>query len=69
MSRKLARYGIKYKVLERRDGPMTMGQADGVRCRTVEIFESFEIGWTADSQPGLSHQTQVTLNQARVSPH
>ena len=40
----LARCGIKCKVLERRDGPMTMGQADGVQCRTVEIFESFGIG-------------------------
>ncbi|KAL4907206.1 hypothetical protein BDW74DRAFT_189734 [Aspergillus multicolor] len=37
----LARYGIPCKILERRAGPMTMGQADGVQCRTVEIFESF----------------------------
>ncbi|EHA26952.1 hypothetical protein ASPNIDRAFT_171092, partial [Aspergillus niger ATCC 1015] len=92
----LARYGIKCKVLERRDGPMTMGQADGVQCRTVEIFESFGIGeellresyhvvevvfWaddsgsgvirrtgkTADTQPGLSHQPHVILNQARIN--
>ncbi|KAJ5577451.1 uncharacterized protein N7459_006415, partial [Penicillium hispanicum] len=27
-----------------RAGPMKMGQADGVQCRTVEIFESFGIG-------------------------
>lgn len=40
----LARYGVKCKVLERRDGPMKMGQADGVQCRTVEIFESFGVG-------------------------
>ncbi|KAJ5811268.1 hypothetical protein N7474_007569 [Penicillium riverlandense] len=39
----LARYGVKCKVLERRAGPMKMGQADGVQCRTVEIFESFGI--------------------------
>ncbi|GFF73250.1 phenol 2-monooxygenase, putative [Aspergillus lentulus] len=91
----LARYGIRCKVLERRDGPMTMGQADGVQCRTVEIFESFGIGeellreayhvlevvfWaddgsgsiertgrTADTQPGLSHQPHVILNQARIN--
>jgi len=37
----LARYGIKCTVLEKRDGPLVMGQADGVQCRTVEIFESF----------------------------
>lgn len=93
----LARYGIRCKVLERRDGPMTMGQADGVQCRTVEIFESFGIseellreayhvlevvfwaeaddgsgsikrtGRTADTQPGLSHQPHVILNQARIN--
>jgi phenol 2-monooxygenase (NADPH) len=37
----LARCGISYKILERRDGPLQMGQADGVQCRTVEVFESF----------------------------
>ena len=72
-----------------------MGQADGVQCRTVEIFESFGVGeellresyhvlevvfWaddgsgvirrtgkTADTQPGLSHQPHVILNQARIN--
>ncbi|PYH49728.1 putative phenol 2-monooxygenase [Aspergillus saccharolyticus JOP 1030-1] len=92
----LARYGLRCKILERRSGPMTMGQADGVQCRTVEIFESFGIGdellresyhvlevvfWaadeesgairrtgrTADTQPGLSHQPHVILNQARIN--
>ncbi|PKY09356.1 hypothetical protein P168DRAFT_263750 [Aspergillus campestris IBT 28561] len=110
----LARYGIPCKILERRPGPMTMGQADGVQCRTVEIFESFGVGeellreayhvlevvfWaddynkiydqgdqsgggggdgygeskirrtgrTADTQPGLSHQPHVILNQARIN--
>ncbi|KAK8113928.1 hypothetical protein PG999_005997 [Apiospora kogelbergensis] len=39
----LARCGISFKILERRDGPMRHGQADGVQCRTVEVFESFGI--------------------------
>lgn len=90
----LAKYGVRCKVLERRTGPMKMGQADGVQCRTVEIFESFGVGeellresyhvlevnfWaeegagikrtgrTADTQPGLSHQPHVILNQARIN--
>ena len=92
----LAICGIKsVKILERRSGPMTMGQADGVQCRTVEIFESFGLAedllreayhvlevafWssdgkgglrrtsrTADTQPGLSHQPHVILNQARIN--
>lgn len=37
----LARCGINYRILERRPGPLENGQADGVQCRTVEVFESF----------------------------
>ena len=39
----LARYGIRCKIFEQREGPMKVGQADGIQCRTVEIFESFSI--------------------------
>lgn len=39
----LARLGIKFKVLEKRDGPLRIGQADGIQCRTVEVFESFDL--------------------------
>ncbi|KAF5667284.1 phenol 2-monooxygenase [Fusarium heterosporum] len=39
----LARFGIDFKILERRSGPLEIGQADGVQCRTVEIFESLGI--------------------------
>ncbi|CAI6341361.1 unnamed protein product [Periconia digitata] len=37
----LARYNIPFTILESRSGPMEIGQADGVQCRTVEIYESF----------------------------
>lgn len=39
----LARCGVRCKILESRLGPLTVGQADGVQCRTVEIFESLGI--------------------------
>ncbi|KAF2189028.1 hypothetical protein K469DRAFT_724316 [Zopfia rhizophila CBS 207.26] len=39
----LSLYNIPCTILERRAGPMQIGQADGVQCRTVEIFESFGI--------------------------
>lgn len=39
----LAKCGIKCKILDSREGPLAIGQADGVQCRTVEIFESFGI--------------------------
>ncbi|KAK5631869.1 hypothetical protein RRF57_007583 [Xylaria bambusicola] len=39
----LARNGISYRILERRPGMLTRGQADGVQVRSVEIFDSFGI--------------------------
>lgn len=39
----LARCGINCKILEARSEAMQLGQADGVQCRTVEVFESFGI--------------------------
>lgn len=32
---------IKTRIVERRAGPLELGQADGVACRTVEMFEAF----------------------------
>jgi phenol 2-monooxygenase len=32
---------IRTRLVERRDGPLQVGQADGVACRTVEMFEAF----------------------------
>ncbi|MBV9804478.1 MAG: FAD-binding monooxygenase [Solirubrobacterales bacterium] len=32
---------IATAIIDRRDGPLAVGQADGVACRTVEMFEAF----------------------------
>jgi phenol 2-monooxygenase (NADPH) len=32
---------IRTAIVDRRDGPLRVGQADGVACRTVEMFEAF----------------------------
>jgi phenol 2-monooxygenase len=37
----LSIYKVPYRILDSRSGPLEVGQADGVQCRTVEIFESF----------------------------
>ncbi|KAF2851460.1 phenol 2-monooxygenase-like protein [Plenodomus tracheiphilus IPT5] len=37
----LSIYNIPFTILERRPGPLKIGQADGVQVRTVEIYESF----------------------------
>ncbi len=33
--------GITTRLVERREGPLALGQADGVACRTVEMFDAF----------------------------
>jgi phenol 2-monooxygenase len=33
--------GIATRIVDRRDGPLRVGQADGVACRTVEMFDAF----------------------------
>lgn len=35
---------IRTRLIERRGGPLELGQADGVACRTVEMFEAFGMG-------------------------
>src|ERR1700751_6080867 len=32
---------IRTVVIDRKEGPLEVGQADGVACRTVEMFEAF----------------------------
>ncbi len=32
---------IKTRIIEQKDGPMKLGQADGIACRTIEMFNAF----------------------------
>ena len=42
LAAQLARFPeIRTAVVDRREGPLAVGQADGVACRTVEMFEAF----------------------------
>ena len=42
LAAQLARFpDIKTLVVEQREGPLLMGQADGIACRTLEMFEAF----------------------------
>lgn len=64
----LARAGVNFRILESRNGPLQLGQADGLQARTVEIFESFGLErplldesyhvlelafWSRDDQGGI----------------
>lgn len=33
--------GITTRIVEQKDGPMQLGQADGIACRTMEMFNAF----------------------------
>ena len=33
--------GLRTRIIERREGPLEVGRADGVACRTVEMFQAF----------------------------
>jgi len=57
-------------VIDRRDGPLEVGQADGVACRTVEMFETFGLAdrlvaegyWVNEVsfwRPDPTHQTRI----------
>lgn len=78
----LARYGIPCKILDRRSEPMEVGQADGVQCRTVEVFDSFGIAeellresyhvlevafWASDGQGGIVRTRTTADTQPGLS--
>ena len=80
----LARFGINYKILERRDGPLKVGQADGVQTRTVEIFDSFGIAedllkeayhvlevafWSPDPDAGGIRRTRFAADKETAVSH
>jgi len=44
LAAQLSRFpSITTRIVERRSGPLLMGQADGIACRTVEMFDAFGI--------------------------
>lgn len=43
LATQLSRFpSISVKIIEKRSEKLVMGQADGIQCRTVEMFESFD---------------------------
>jgi phenol 2-monooxygenase len=42
LAAQLSRFAdLDVRIVERRDGPLQLGQADGIACRSVEMFEAF----------------------------
>ena len=64
---------IKTAIIERKPGPMTKGQADGVSCRSMEMFQTFgfvhkvmrEAYWVNEAtfwKPDPARPDQITRN-------
>jgi phenol 2-monooxygenase (NADPH) len=62
---------IRTVIIDRREGPLQVGQADGVACRTVEMFETFglatrlvdEAYWVNETcfwQPDAEDRSRIT---------
>lgn len=79
----LAIYGIPFTILERRSGPLEIGQADGVQVRTVEIYDSFGLAedllreayhiyevcfWGVDDEGGIKRNSR-TIDTERGLSH
>jgi len=42
LAAQLARFpDLRTRIVEQKSGPLILGQADGVACRTMEMFEAF----------------------------
>src|SRR5690348_1483117 len=73
---------IRTAIVDRRDGPLRVGQADGVACRTVEMFEAFDLAdrlvneaywvnevtfWKPDGQGGIARTGRVRDTEEGLS--
>lgn len=64
--------GISVRIFERKSGPLKVGQADGIACRSVEMFEAFgfaeqvlkEAYWVNETAFWRPHADDHTLNRA-----
>lgn len=79
----LSRCGVRCKIIDSRSGPLIMGQADGVQCRTVEVFESFGLSeellrdayhvletvfWSSDKNGGIVRRSRTVSTHESPFP-
>ena len=57
---------IRTCIVEQKDGPLQLGQADGIACRTMEMFEAFGFSETG-AEGGLLDQRGHLLEARRRS--
>ncbi|ETI27668.1 hypothetical protein G647_00117 [Cladophialophora carrionii CBS 160.54] len=72
MANWMSRCGIRTRIVDKRGTKIFNGQADGLQCRTLEIFDSFDFGhrawiesnhmleiclWNPDPKTGIIHRS------------
>ena len=55
----LSRLGVKTRIVDKRGSKIFNGQADGLQCRTLEIFDSFDFGHRAWRES--NHMLEINL--------
>lgn len=55
----LSRLGVKTRIVDKRGTKIFNGQADGLQCRTLEIFDSFDFGHRAWRES--NHMLEINL--------
>ncbi|KAF4771228.1 hypothetical protein N7455_011940 [Penicillium solitum] len=55
----LSRFDIKTRIVDKRGSKIFNGQADGLQCRTLEIFDSFDFGHRAWRE--ANHMVEICL--------
>lgn len=65
-----AQYGVSTRILDDKAGRVTKGHADGITCRTMEVFESFGLAYEVLREAALDfqirHWVRSLLSQARI---
>ncbi|WP_417684030.1 FAD-binding monooxygenase [Roseibium sp.] len=65
--------GISTRIVERRDGPLELGQADGIACRTMEMFQAFGFAHKVAREAYWVNETTFwkpdDLERRRISRH
>ena len=60
---------IRTRLVERRGGPLDLGRADGIACRTVETFEAFGLGTRLIREAYWVNETVFWRPSARDRSH
>ena len=60
LAAQLSRFSdLRVRLVERKDGPLQMGQADGIACRTMEMFQAF--GFAGEVAREAYHVNEVSF--------